>query len=299
MNSFKNIEKFLETKNLNFKKNKIKVSYNFVKHVKIHKEKLIPLGITNIETKEEKINVHYINNLTPIDFNYIYNTEKNAIIITNKNISDFFSGSIIVLHSKSKPKYKTFNIELKPKTLNRKINLLYTEIGYGTYQINLFFPLRENISSQNIFHIFNALTEKFFNIGYIRGFRVRLIFFEYKYLNDISYLIKNFTENTKLNIFIDEGFYTDIIPIVYKYNSKIIINNQFLKKIISIEKKINPKIKFITENSFDIIEGNIEFLWLYPHKAEFNYLLLNKEQLNTISSNIYSLVKFLSKNLIK
>ncbi len=300
MTSLKDFESFLKKKNLKIKKTSLSLKYNSIKNIKIGKEKLTPLGVCNFKDNIDNVNFYYLSQLSPENFNFLLSIDDKSLILTNESyLEDAFTGCSAILNVKNLPSTKNFKIELKTVTIKRNINLVYTEIGYGSYFINLLFPVKENKFNQNILQIFKSLIGKFLNIGYIRGFRIRLISFQYKYINDISFLLSKFKENTKLNLFIDEGFLLDKLVIVYKYNSKVLIDDYLLQKLTSIENKINPEIQFISKNSFDVIENSAKFLWLYPYEKEFDYLLLDDYQLMTISSNIYSLIKFLRKYLLE
>jgi hypothetical protein len=289
------VEKFLKNKNLNFKKVNLELEYNTVKYAKIDNVKLRPLTLCNFNFENEILPVYFLKETKGENFAYITALEKKAVILLKKDLNEeTFTGSYPVLRLNKPVLNKKFQIELKLKKIKRKINYIYTDIGYGIHYINLFIPL-----NSNTFKVSQKLIEKFIKLGYVRGLRVRFIFFYKNFLNNITEINKNIKENSLIDIFVDSGFYNDVIPVVYKYNGKILLTNDMITKILIVENKLISKLKFLSKCSFDFFHSSKNFLWFFPEEEEFKFLTLDEKSTEFISSNLYSFVKFLGKHLIK
>ena len=294
MKKFKNL---ISKYNIKYEIDKICLNFPSVKDVEISNVRLKPVGLSDFPTFNKKIKIRFIKKLTPLLFNYL-SVEDTDIFITNKikEKNFFLKNKLILLSHTEFAENKSLNIKVKEKNVNREINFLHFDIGYGPEYMYFLIPKWKNKKNYNFQTYTTSFLNKILNLGYPKGLRVKIIISEIQYMNDINEIVYKLGK-PKILIVSDTNFLGNF-KILYKYNGNRLFNDLIFSSILKIKSKFGFKIEFLTINKYDYFLPQTSTLWINPFISN-DEILLSEKNTEEYSSIIYSIINNIPKYLIR
>ncbi|NPA52048.1 MAG: hypothetical protein GXO22_04065 [Aquificae bacterium] len=218
---------------------------------------------------------------------------------------------IPVLETKNIEKLNIEKLSYKRKTKEISGTNLFFDFGYGNYYFLIVLPydsLEQSLKNLNFigsYKVTKELIRRIFEVSAPKGYRIRFLFCDHAYHNNIGLVehIKNINTDKILAVMNlqDTGLGNEkLITKNYRY----LLDEYTQRKIIKIANKIGESIKSTVMDDFsniDLIIKDIPIIWFYSfpnrYKTSLHYNFLPKIYTKKISYILFSIIKNLYRDI--
>ena len=241
----------------------------------------------DIVFKEElKGKILYIHKIPKLKYLHFLKQISPAAVITNTPVyRPIFIKDFPILYIPSFIQTSNIKIQLKPKKKIFKTKNFYFDIGAGPYYFYIHFPFDTYFDKEDNIYFYASLKtslnliEKLLEVKYPRGYRIRFLFTDMKFMDyyGLKFHLKN--NNDILSIFHVENTGMGNEKLILK-NINYLLDEFHYQKIHKLAKKSNQPVDETNFSGYSTIEKiDIPVVWFTSQLSE-EFYNLKKDFLN-------------------
>lgn len=259
-----------------------------------------------------KNKVLFVKHLNQYDIPYLVDINPSCVLTTSDIKKPLYIKDFPIFRV-SFPFFGNEKIKIKVsiKEEEEVVENTFVDFGLGNYYIFIHFPYdsrfqeEENLEFYGSFLVIKDIIDRIINVGYPKGFKIRILFTENKFSNYIGLQrhLENFDTDNLLSIINIDGCGLGNEKLITISNKKKIIDTFHIAKTVELMKSLGIKIKKERcAEYFDFSFLDVPIVWLFSqpniHMYELNKGFLDEKIPVEFSSTVFYLLNNLYKDMI-